>query len=328
VSNVESVARTVARKLRVKRLVDRTTAWGLRVASPPYLFFTWMGPAKLPTSRQTLRRMGLYPIRDHYYQPLFNDEHLTKELSAVRALPGINWRHGDQVALMDQLTYRQELVDLDLAAEPRGDLDFSISNPEFGSGDAEFLYSMVRLIKPARVIEIGCGNSTKILQLALRRNSAETGQECEHICIEPYEMPWLEQLGVRVVRERVENLGLEFFSQLGANDLLFIDSSHMIRPQGDVLFEYLELLPTLASGVYVHIHDIFSPRDYPDFFIHNLVRMWSEQYLLEALLAHSTRYRIVAALNYLHHSEYERLAQVCPYLVPSRIPGSFYLRVE
>jgi len=197
VSNVESVARTVARKLRVKRLVDRTTALGLRVASPPYLFFTWMGPAKLPTSRQTLRRMGLYPIRDHYYQPLFNDEHLTKELSAVRALPGINWRHGDQVALMDQLTYRQELVDLDLAAEPRGDLDFSISNPEFGSGDAEFLYSMVRLIKPARVIEIGCGNSTKILQLALRRNSAETGQECEHICIEPYEMPWLEQLPLR-----------------------------------------------------------------------------------------------------------------------------------
>ena len=95
-----------------------------------------------------------------------------------------------------------------------------------------------------------------------------------------------------------------------------------------MLFEYLELLPSLASGVYVHVHDIFSPRDYPDAWVRTKVRMWNEQYLLEALLSNSDRYEIVAALNYLQHSEHELLAAHCPYLTPGAEPGSFYLRVR
>jgi len=327
-SRLKNAAKAVARNPKAMHAVDRSTALALRVASPPYLFFTRLGPARLPSSRQSLRRMGLFPIRDHYYQPLFNDAHLTKPLSAVRTLPGIDWRPDDQVALLDQLRYANELQSLNLAAAPKGDLDFFIANDGFGSGDAEFLYSMIRHIEPNRVIEVGSGNSTKIAQLALKQNSSETGRDCEHICIEPYEVPWLEQLGVRVMRERVEAVGLDFFRQLGPNDLLFIDSSHMIRPQGDVLFEYLEVLPTLASGVYVHVHDIFSPRDYPDPWIRNDVRMWNEQYLLEALLSNSDRYEVVAALNYLQHAEYDRLAKVCPYLTKDREPGSFYIRIR
>ncbi|WP_369410476.1 class I SAM-dependent methyltransferase [Pontibacter qinzhouensis] len=59
------------------------------------------------------------------------------------------------------------------------------------------------------------------------------------------------------------------FQQLEANDILFIDSSHIIRPQGDVLFEYLEVLPTLKSGVIVHVHDIFTPKDYLNEWVYN-----------------------------------------------------------
>lgn len=313
---------------RAMRFVDRVTAVALRIASPPYFFFTKLGPARLPSSTRSLKRMGLFPLRDHYYEPLFNDAHLTKSLTEVRRLPGINWRHESQMSLLSELGFSDELLALHLDSPPTSETEFFIKNGGFGSGDADFLYSMIRHLKPARVFEVGSGNSTKIAQLALKRNTTETGRVAEHICIEPYEMPWLEQLGVRVIRERVEDVGLELFSQLEPNDLLFIDSSHMIRPQGDVLFEYLELLPSLSSGVFVHVHDIFTPRDYPEQWVRTEVRMWNEQYLLEALISDSDRYEIVAALNYLRHTEYEQLASVCPYLTKEREPGSFYVRIR
>ena len=80
-------------------------------------------------------------------------------------------------------------------------------------------------------------------------------------------MKWLEETGVHVIRQKLEEVDLSFFEQLCLNDILFIDSSHMIRPQGDVLVEYLQILPRLARGVVVHIHDIFTPRDYPRHFL-------------------------------------------------------------
>jgi hypothetical protein len=88
---------------------------------------------------------------------------------------------------------------------------------------------MIRLKKPKRIIEIGSGHSTKIAQIAISKNS-ELNQNytCNHICIEPYEMPWLEKLKVNVIREKVEDL--DFFNILEKDDILFIDSSHIIRP--------------------------------------------------------------------------------------------------
>ena len=99
---------------------------------------------------------------------------------------------------------------------------------------------------------------------AIQKNRSEDAQyDCKHVCIEPYEQPWLEETGVIVRRELIEEVDIAFFSELKENDVLFIDSSHIIRPQGDVLFEYLELLPQLNKGVIVHVHDIFSPKNYP-----------------------------------------------------------------
>src|SRR5690606_29222842 len=99
--------------------------------------------------------------------------------------------------------------------------------------------------------------------------------------------------GVEVLRKKVEDIPLEYFRQLQPNDVLFIDSSHVIRPQGDVLYEFLELLPDLPSGVFVHIHDIFTPFDYPEDWVKDHVRLWNEQYLLEAFLSFNRDFRIV-----------------------------------
>lgn len=204
---------------------------------------------------------------------------------------------------------------------------FKLANGAFESGDAEFLYNFVRYTKPKKVIEIGCGTSTKIIAKALKKNKTEDDYPVAHTCIEPYEQAWLEQFPeIELLREKVENIDLSRFQNLQAGDLLFIDSSHIIRPQGDVLHEYLTIIPSLPKGVYIHVHDIFTPHDYPSTWVKDKVLFWNEQYLLEALLSKNTSFEIVASLNLLMRNHPDELQQVCPYLTPSREPGSFYFK--
>lgn len=293
------------------------------------LFYRLIGSGLLPYTTTRLKRIGLFPIRSHYYEPLFDDRLLKTPLQSDRSLPGLNLNEPGQLALLITLRYSDELIRLNFSDRANTADAFHFNNSSFEAGDAEFLYQLVRHLKPRNVIEIGSGNSTKIAHLALIRNSEETGKTFEHICVEPYENAWLERLGnVRILRERVEHCGVNWQEKLQAGDFLFVDSSHIIRPQGDVLKEYLEIFPSLQPGVVVHIHDIFTPKDYPATWVVNDVRFWNEQYLLEALLSHTDRYEVVAALNYLKHHHYDKLKHVCPYLTPDCEPGSFYFQVR
>lgn len=265
------------------------------------------------------------PLRNHYYEPLFDKRSLVKPLSNDRVLPGIEWNTEEQVYILSQLTYSHEFANIPDSYQ--NDLTFHFKNDAFESGDAEYWYSVIRQKKPKRIIEIGSGHSTKMAQIAIAKNKMENPiYQCEHICIEPFEMPWLEKLNVVVIRERVEKLDKGIFQRLEAGDILFIDSSHIIRPQGDVLYEILELLPTLNVGVIVHIHDIFTPKDYPEHWVVGEVRFWNEQYLLEAFLTENRNWKIIGALNFLHHNFYGKLKAVCPRLSPDREPGSFYIQ--
>jgi hypothetical protein len=95
---------------------------------------------------------------------------------------------------------------------------------------------MIRHFKPAKVLEIGSGQSTKIARIALQKNQRESNVAYKHICIEPYEQPWLENLSdITLIRDLIEDCKLDWSKELMAGDLLFVDSSHVIRPQGDVL---------------------------------------------------------------------------------------------
>ena len=265
------------------------------------------GVQRMRIARGLLRAVGVFPIRDHYYEPLFKPEHLGRSLREVRALPALDLDVPGQLALLERFHFQEELRAFPL--ERPGVLGYHYHNESFGPGDAEVLYSVLRLFRPRRVIEIGSGRSTLIAASAIRKNREEDpDRACDHVCIEPYEMPWLESLGVRVVRERVERVGPERFAGLGRDDVLFIDSSHVIRPQGDVVFEYLELLPRLASGVLIHVHDITTPRDLPDDWIRERVRFWNEQYLLEAFLSFNREFRVIAAVNQLKHDHFDALA--------------------
>ena len=304
--------------------------FSLFIVPPAYSLYLFrrIGPSRLPKTSQRLKRIGVYPIRDHYYEPLFNDIYLRQPLDEDRELPGIDLNTNNQLKFLSNLTYTSELNLLNLTEPSKSNVDFYLGNGSFESGDAEFLYQFIRKKKPLKVIEIGSGSSTKIARLAIQKNRIEDSHETIHICVEPYEQPWLEQIsGVTVIRERIEKVHINWSTELSDGDLLFVDSSHMIRPQGDVLTEYLEIIPKLAKGVYIHIHDIFTPKDYPKSWIVDDVRFWNEQYLLEALLSNTNRYEIVAALNYLKNNHYDQLSRVCPYLSTNREPGSFYFKV-
>ena len=295
---------------------------------PGMYIFTRFGGRRLKFSRELLKKVGVYPIRDHYYYPLFKDSRLKKSLREPRNLPGIDFRLEKQLHLLGKLTFAKELEDMKLNEKKYEIKEFYINNGSFESGDAEFLYQIIRFFKPKNVIEIGSGNSTKIANKALIKNKSENKEDFSHICIEPYEMPWLGTLDIRVIRNTLENCEIEIPDKLEENDLLFIDSSHIIRPQGDVLKEYLDIIPRLKSGVIIHVHDIFTPRDYLDQWIREDVLFWNEQYLLECLLSNNQRYEILGALNFIKHSNYSKLKKVCPYLNKNREPGSIYFKVK
>src|SRR5207248_83870 len=159
----------------------------------------WLGVArrygveKLPLTRCTLFRIGVFPIRDHYYEPQFkfgpNSIHDARE----RILPGIDLNVAGQLELLSRFRFQDELVCFPM--QQAKEKEFYYQNSMFDVGDSEYLYSLVRLIKPRRVVEIGGGFSTLMILNATRKNrNEEPNYECLHTCIEPYENPWLEQV--------------------------------------------------------------------------------------------------------------------------------------
>jgi hypothetical protein len=273
-------------------------------------------------------KLGIFPILDNYYEPLVNPhKHLTNFMWKERTLVGIDLNILEQLSILEKFNFQEELLNIPL--EKKGVSQYYYNNGLYEAGDSEYLYCFIRQIKPKRIIEIGSGNSTLMVRNAIRKNVLEVDDyNCEHICIEPYEMPWLKDIGVELIREKVENIDLKFFQKLEENDILFIDSSHIIRPQGDVLYEFLEILPSLKIGVYIHVHDIFTPRDYPNHWILDEHLLWNEQYLLEAFLSNNSNFKITGSLNYLRNNFTSTFMEKFPVsaLSDKVQPGAFWLK--
>lgn len=311
-------------KSLIYRIVDFFLAPVVALACLPMKLARRRPLRSIPLTAAVFRKMGIFPIRNHYYEPLYDMTNV--DLSGQpRDLPGIDFRESEQQALLASLPGADLPEGLDKAAS--SDTQFSYQNRNFGGGDADLWFHVIRHFKPSRIIEIGSGHSTRMARLALQKNATDDSDySCEHVCIEPYEMPWLEKLGIEIRREKLENVDLKIFDSLSENDILFVDSSHMIRPGGEVLVEYLQLMPRLNPGVIVHIHDIFTPRDYPAKWL-TQPRFWNEQYLLEAFLCHNQEWEVLLAGNYLAHDQTETMSAACPYFKPGlHNPGSIYLR--
>lgn len=275
------------------------------------------------TSKNIFQSVGVFPITDHYYEPFMGK--MAYSQKTKRNLPGIDFNIDKQLLFLKNFNYQNELKEISML--PADQLNYSFSKGPFRSGDAEILYNIVRFLKPKKIIEIGCGHSSLLIQHAIGNTiKTDVNYLCHHICIEPYEAGYLSKLDVQFIKKPVEQIELNLFESLEENDILFIDSSHIIRPGGDVLFEYLEILPRLKKGVYIHIHDIFSPNNYLKEWVEDGVNFWNEQYLLEAFLSCNDHFKVICSVNFLKNNYYSNLQAVCPMLSEEREPGSFWIQ--
>jgi hypothetical protein len=182
---------------------------------------------------------------------------------------------------------------------PRPDVaQFYERNGKFKGLDARMLFCMLRRLRPKRVIEVGSGFSS-LLTTDVNRRFLEFAAQIT--CIEPFppdfsreSIPDLRQ----VLKEKVQDVPLAMFQKLERNDILFIDSSHVIKTGSDVSFLHLEVLPRLHDGVVIHVQDIFFPEDYPREWVMGEQGSWSEQYLIRALLTHSLAFAILFGCHY------------------------------
>lgn len=212
------------------------------------------------------QKFGLHITRNHFYEPIPDTRTLKDELwSNNSELVGININEKYQIHILSEFS---SMFKMEYEAFPQNKrdveapFDYYVNNGGFESVDGEILYCMIRSFKPKRILEVGSGNSTYLSAQAILKNKEENGHECELIVVEPYPnnvlktgFPGLSEL----IPAKIQDIPLAEFSKLEENDILFIDSSHVLKIGSDVQYEYLEILPRLNKGVIVHIHDIFLP---------------------------------------------------------------------
>jgi predicted O-methyltransferase YrrM len=272
---------------------------------------------------QDALRFHVQPYRYDSAIPTRFDLDLEK-LRRRRCLPGVRLDTDRHLRLLKQLLpYAVEIADLPV--EPDGKAEFWFRNSAYQDLDAVVLYCMVRHYKPRRLIEAGCGFSSRVISMAARRNAAE-GFPVDCLFIEPYPTDRIlrERLAGPLLEEKIEAVPLERFHALEAGDFLFIDTSHVVKAQSDCCFEYLELIPSLRPGVIVHVHDIFTPYDYPEEWLLKNLFAFNEQYALECLL---TGGRLMEVLLPLYQLCREQPAALAPFFPgPPLRSAAFWLQ--
>ena len=242
-----------------------------------------------------------------------------------RELPGVRLDIPGALSSLERLQpFAKELDRFPYTQKPGA--PFWYDNASFTDFDAAVLYTMLRWLKPRRYIEVGCGFSSLVSAAALRTN-IEEGHACEAIYADPEPRldvrPHLDF--ARLLIERVQNIPPARFQTLEAGDVLFIDTSHVLKLQNDVEYELLHVLPALRPGVWIHLHDIFTPYDYPEDWLNKPLRFaGNEQYALECLLSGGRRFQVELPLYCLWKEQRPALEKLLP--AGRTRPHSFWIR--
>jgi hypothetical protein len=240
-------------------------------------------------------------------------------------IPGIDLNEDGQLQFLSVLAefYR----DLPFTPERQPGLRYYFENPNFSYADGIALYSMIRHARPRRIVEVGCGFSSCA---ALDTNERFFANSIQLTFVDPF--PQLLQAllfpgdadRIRIIQDYVQDVPLRTFTQLQANDILFVDSSHVLRTAGDLNHMLFQVLPYVKPGVYVHFHDIPFPFEYPREWVFE-GRAWNECYALRAFLQHNSAYEILYFNSFLMRSHREFIEQRMP-LWLRRPGGSLWLR--
>lgn len=256
----------------------------------------------LVKSFRALQRIGINLTPNHFYWPVPDLAELERrDWPTYSPPPGCAFDLRKQVELAWELA-AQYGDEWRFSSDPHEHC-YHYSNGYFEAVDAEVAYCMVRHFKPAQIVEIGTGYSTRVLATALKKNAERDDLDGKLISVDPNPERfspngWKDR--VIQIAKPVQDVDVKFFDRLRSGDILFIDSSHVVGVGTDVVREYLEILPRLQSGVIVHFHDIFLPSDYPREAVLNRLWFWSEQYLLQAFLTFNSQFEVLWASSAMH----------------------------
>ncbi|HEU5422426.1 MAG TPA: class I SAM-dependent methyltransferase [Nitrolancea sp.] len=262
-------------------------------------------------------RLGVHILPKHYYTPIPDYAWLAanRDVWTPRAsLAGVCWDLDQQLEWLATTCrpYYAEVAGLGVYQE----ITRSQAGPGFGPIESQVLHCFVRAAKPRRIIEIGSGVSTLVMLHAAALNEQGAAPPAEITCIEPYPSEVLKRLhGIRRIQQPAQLVGAELFAQLQPGDLLFIDSSHAVKTGSDVPHVYLNIIPSLAPGVFVHIHDVFLPYLYPRDVLSSYFG-WQETALLLALLVNNEHLAVRACLSALGYDRTEQLRAILPDYAP------------
>jgi len=276
---------------------------------------------------------GFHVTPVNFYQPIPDTTTLKDDLWKKQSeLVGININEKNQINLLSLFSTRFKG---EYSNFPRNKTtvpyQYYVDNGAFESVDGEILYCMIRHLKPKKITEVGSGFSTLLSAQAVLKNiEDDSSYECELTAIEPYPNEILVK-GFpgfsKLLTKRVQEVPLSEFEKLRENDILFIDSSHVLKIGSDVHYEYLEILPRLGKGVVIHAHDIFLPAEYPREWVLKEYWFWTEQYLLQAFLSFNEVFEALWAGSYMHLKYPEELeAAFNSYNRNERWPASFWMR--
>jgi hypothetical protein len=260
-------------------------------------------------------KQGMFPA-GHYYSPIPAKEEVEAHIHAREVeepgLPDIDLQRERQLALLGE--YRRFHAEIPFPETRTDGLRYYFRNPFFSRPDAVFLYSFLRNQQPRRIIEVGSGFSSAVMLDTIDRFLPNRP---EVTFIEPYPDRLLSLLlpedktRCAIIPEKVQNVHGGIFSALQSGDLLFVDSSHVLKCGGDLHSLLFHVLPRLPPGVFVHFHDVFYPFDYPAKWLRE-GRFWNENYFLRAFLSGNAQWEIHFFGNYVTREFGEFLAQNMP----------------
>ncbi|CAN5352900.1 class I SAM-dependent methyltransferase [soil metagenome] len=277
-------------------------------------------------------KAGFHITENHFYNPVPDMSKIAESYwNRVSALGGIQQNIPTQINFLEEIKkkyseiYNQFPINKEEVQSP---WEYYIQNNNFTSVDGEILYSIIRKYQPAKIIEIGSGYSSFLISKAVTDIQNYNGTKPQFISIEPYprdffktSIPGLDS----VIEKPVQDADIELFKSLSENDILFIDSTHVLKYNSDVEFEIFEILPLLKKGVIIHFHDIFFPGNYPKKWIVENGWFWNEQQFLQAFLMYNESYEILWSSSIMHHQKPELLIDAFNSYTIKEHPGSLWI---
>jgi hypothetical protein len=264
-----------------------------------------------------------------YYSPVPDLERLPESFWSTRSsMPGIHFDTAEQLAWAEE-RLAPFIAEFDAPATGRyGSGSYFYENRSFEYGDAEIAYSMVRHARPERILELGSGFSTLVLCAAALANERD-GVATRLVSNDPFPrgVAPAGTPGLTALRERgAEDVPLDDFLELGAGDVLFVDTTHTVKVGSEVNRIVLEVLPRLRAGVLVHVHDVYLPYEYPRELIVHHDAFWAEQYLLQALLAGNRDFEVVFATHAVSREHPDGFRRLVPRYSGANVPNGIWLR--